>query len=454
MEFRLRSFLENIGAVAAAKKIEDTTGIKVYSAAKNLGSGQFYQELGAGIGEPLNRGVVQPVDSAIGSATQSIQDASGGKLLIGNAYQNSKEMVTSTEGQGFIKVVQGAMEVQAGMAMMGTGIGSVAGAVLIGHGIDTMQAGVRQARSGQQVRTGTAEAATKVTGSETCGDVADAALPLGASIVGAVAMASRRAALAAAAKAGNCFPAGTLVATESGHKPIQDVRAAERVWAFDLVANHWKLRHVIGTYQHEHEGNMVVVSVAGEEIQSTGHHPWWVIRGEGLSQRPQPDHVPVNPIGFHGEGRWVDAIDMRVGDVLLLRSGEQAAITSLEVRQARLPVYNFHVEELQCYAVGYTQILVHNNSVAETIAAGHAYEKHIVQGMEFPGVHTRGEFVEVIGDAIYRAEKSGDVRHLARGRVAWYDRTTNMVVIHNPASPDASTAFRPLNGVKYFENLE
>jgi hypothetical protein len=102
--------------------------------------------------------------------------------------------------------------------------------------------------------------------------------------------------------------------------------------------------------------------VAGEVIESTGHHPWWVVRGEDLRSRPQPDHVPFNPDGYHGEGRWVDAIDLRAGDVLLLRSGEEAAITGLVVRHARLPVYNFHVEELHCYAVGHAQILVHNNS--------------------------------------------------------------------------------------------
>lgn len=105
-------------------------------------------------------------------------------------------------------------------------------------------------------------------------------------------------------------------------------------------------------------------------VESTGHHPWWVVRGEGLGGRPQPEHVPINPDGYDGGGRWVDAIDLRAGDVLLLRSGEQAAITGLVVRHARLPVYNFHVEELHCYAVGHAQILVHNNSVEELLKPG------------------------------------------------------------------------------------
>jgi hypothetical protein len=125
---------------------------------------------------------------------------------------------------------------------------------------------------------------------------------------------------------------------------------------------------VMETYRHDHDGDVVAATVAGEVIESTGHHPWWVVRGENLKDRPQPEHVPFNPDGYSGEGRWVDAIDLRAGDVLLLRSGEEAAITSLVVRHARLPVYNFHVEELHCYAVGHAQVLVHNNSLDELAA--------------------------------------------------------------------------------------
>ena len=76
----------------------------------------------------------------------------------------------------------------------------------------------------------------------------------------------------------NCFPADTPVATEHGPRPIQDVRAADRVWAFDLVTGEWKLRHVIEAYRHEHDGDVVAATVAGEVIESTGHHPWWVVR--------------------------------------------------------------------------------------------------------------------------------------------------------------------------------
>ncbi len=184
----------------------------------------------------------------------------------------------------------------------------------------------------------------------------------------ATAAAAAKGVAPAAGKFPNCFPAGTVVGTEHGPRPIQDVRAEDRVWAFDLITGEWKLRRVMETYRHDHDGDVVAATVAGEVVESTGHHPWWVVRGEGLGGRPQPEHVPGNPAAYNSEGRWVDAIDLRVGDVLLLRSGEQAAITEPVVRHARQPVYNFHVEELHCYAVGHAQILVHNNSGSATVA--------------------------------------------------------------------------------------
>jgi hypothetical protein len=106
---------------------------------------------------------------------------------------------------------------------------------------------------------------------------------------------------------------------------------------------------------------MVLVTFSGAGVLSTCHHPWWVIRGEALAARPQPEHVPDNPKGFRGDGRWVDAIDLRVGDRLLLRSGEQSPITELTIQPTSDRVYNLHVEELHCYAVGIAQVLVHNN---------------------------------------------------------------------------------------------
>jgi hypothetical protein len=57
----------------------------------------------------------------------------------------------------------------------------------------------------------------------------------------------------------------------------------------------------------------------------------------------------------------VDATDLQVGDVLLLRGGRTGRVSGKIVTQVCTPVCNFGVEELECYAVGTSQILVHNN---------------------------------------------------------------------------------------------
>ncbi len=60
-------------------------------------------------------------------------------------------------------------------------------------------------------------------------------------------------------------------------------------------------------------------------------------------------------------GRWVDAVDLVPGDVLLLRNGREAVVTTVEWQDEPETVYNFRVAELSCYAVGDCGALVHNS---------------------------------------------------------------------------------------------
>ena len=71
-------------------------------------------------------------------------------------------------------------------------------------------------------------------------------------------------------------------------------------------------------------------------------------------------------IGQRGvQGRWVDAGELRVGDVLYLKNGELPEIEQILVLEGGQQVYNFHVEELASYAVGAGWVLVHNGSNGE-----------------------------------------------------------------------------------------
>ena len=133
------------------------------------------------------------------------------------------------------------------------------------------------------------------------------------------------------AENGGCFLAGTLVATESGHKPIETVRAEDRVWAFDLVTGEWRLCRVVETYETDYIGEKIRIRVAGEWIDSTRHHPVWVVEGKNLEERPRPEHVrQAETADATIPGRWVDAGDVQPGDVLLLKPDRRAKVETRE----------------------------------------------------------------------------------------------------------------------------
>jgi RHS repeat-associated protein len=163
-----------------------------------------------------------------------------------------------------------------------------------------------------------------------------------------------------------CFPAGTLVATPRGQFPIESLKVGDEVWAYDLVVSRWVARKILRTYVSDHDGTSAKITVAGETIEATFLHPFWVVSGEDLNYRPIREHLARVPEGATTSGRWVDAGDVRVGDQLLLRDGRTMPVEAIRHQAYCDKVYNFHVEDLQCYAVGRNSLLVHNvNGVEE-----------------------------------------------------------------------------------------
>ena len=160
----------------------------------------------------------------------------------------------------------------------------------------------------------------------------------------------------------NCFPAGTLVSTEDGLRKIEEIRSGEKVWAYNLQMKTWKLCAVFGIRTFFHTGDFAQIEVNGELIESTGNHPFWVSEGHQLQDRPAPKHVAsVEPNALE-LGRWVDARDLRDGDLVLYRSGDASRIKFLGLRLQSIIVFNIQVSTLHTYAVGRNEVLVHNRS--------------------------------------------------------------------------------------------
>jgi RHS repeat-associated protein len=164
---------------------------------------------------------------------------------------------------------------------------------------------------------------------------------------------------------GWCFPAGTLVHTNTGLRPIEEVATGDSVWAFDLVTGKWRVCKVLETFCRHYQGRKVAVTASGETVEATYRHPFWVLRGEALETRPRLEHLQEPPAGCTTPGRWVDAGDLRVGDELLLRSGQVSVVERLTVAAFEGPVYNFDVEDIHCFAVGREGALVHNSNGPE-----------------------------------------------------------------------------------------
>jgi SCP1.201-like deaminase/Pretoxin HINT domain len=160
-----------------------------------------------------------------------------------------------------------------------------------------------------------------------------------------------------------CFPAGTLVATQDGRRAIESIGPGERVWAYDFSINDWRLCQVTRTFHHHHEGMAASIQIQDEVIEATFGHPFWVVRGEGLEDRPRGEHLVREDETITLEGRWVDAGDLRAGDELVLIDGRIVPVREVVLQSFDEIVYNFAVDQLRCYAVGISGVLVHNQNM-------------------------------------------------------------------------------------------
>ncbi|MDX1962863.1 MAG: polymorphic toxin-type HINT domain-containing protein [Pirellulales bacterium] len=163
-----------------------------------------------------------------------------------------------------------------------------------------------------------------------------------------------------------CFPAGTLINTSAGLKPVEAIIAGDVVHGLNLLTGLWESCAVTNTRSLNYSGKLVRLTIDGETLRATAHHPFWVVRGEDLDRRPPPEHCPALPEGAAIIGRWVDAAYLLPGDVLLTRSGaaavksQECVLRAIALEDALCQVYNFTVDDLHSYTVGHGEVLVHN----------------------------------------------------------------------------------------------
>jgi len=135
-----------------------------------------------------------------------------------------------------------------------------------------------------------------------------------------------------------CFAAGTLVLTEDGEVPIEDIRVGTLVWSWNEETGEIQLQPVLETYISE-TNELVHISAGREEIICTPNHPFY---------------SPVKG--------WTEAVRLRAGDVLQTINGEYVVVEWVrhEILEHSVEVYNFQVEINHNYYIT-SGILVHNS---------------------------------------------------------------------------------------------
>ncbi|MDR6553772.1 polymorphic toxin-type HINT domain-containing protein [Paenibacillus qinlingensis] len=136
----------------------------------------------------------------------------------------------------------------------------------------------------------------------------------------------------------NCFTAGTVVKTDQGQLPIEQIQAGDLVLSKNAETGEVAYKPVEHTFEKEIT-TAWHLTFGNETVTTTDRHPFW-IQGKG----------------------WVLAKDLNVGDLLEKSDGSLVAIETIEVKEENVKVYNFSVQDFHTYFVTNLGIFTHNTS--------------------------------------------------------------------------------------------
>jgi RHS repeat-associated protein len=293
------------------------------------------------------------------------------QAVIGRTRQSVERVFSRVEGTS--RVVGGAVTAVGGLAATETGVGAVIGVPLCAWSGDQIGTGLKEIWQGRYHSSLGAQAIQSVAGTGVVGQggslAYDTLPPMLLGVLpdrvprGGVAVGAARERAAVAPVRVNCFPSNTFVGTDVGLRPIGQVQPGERVWAYDFHNGTWRLCVVECRHDSSYDGPIVTLDVGVGEVSATAYHPFWVVEGQELQNRPALRYVDVNEDrGGSLPGRWVNSHDLREGDVIFLRNRGQVTVRRVMQRIEQTPVCNLTVEDLHTFAVGEMQVLVHNTS--------------------------------------------------------------------------------------------
>ena len=160
-----------------------------------------------------------------------------------------------------------------------------------------------------------------------------------------------------------CFAAGTPVHTDHGGVPIEKVEVGDEVQSHNAKTGELE-NEPVTALTPQHKDSLLELRIEGERdpLRPSTHHPFWVKRGE----------IPG--------GRWIEAGNLRVGDLLQTVLGTWRRVVAITPLPGQETVYNFTVDQNHDYFVGETGFLVHNAGGCGCKTNRHHYTPKFIGG--------------------------------------------------------------------------
>ncbi len=173
-----------------------------------------------------------------------------------------------------------------------------------------------------------------------------------------------------------CFTGDTLVATCGGRIPIREVRVGTEIRAFDFDRGEWTCTRVLRTQTRSYRGPLIRVYAGDSEIEVTPFHPFWVVAGSSLAERPGAAQLAMGEDeGRSVEGRWIDSHDLSVGDKVQTADGVVTIAKLEQVADAEVSVCSLTADTIHSFAVGEDGLLAHNESWCKILAKGRGLDE-------------------------------------------------------------------------------
>ena len=174
---------------------------------------------------------------------------------------------------------------------------------------------------------------------------------------------------------GTCFVAGTLVETENGSLPIEQITVGMMVYATNPETGETALKPVVQTFRNT-TAEWVHITINDETLTCTPEHPFY---------------SPVKG--------WTSAVDLRAGDILVMLNGEYVVVEQVQHELLESPetTYNFEVEDYHTYYVGDEPVLVHNKCEADNPLNGIKYTDKVKSQMCIDDNHGFPDIVDNYG---------------------------------------------------------